>query len=98
MIKKPTLDTPYLYCQFLFTHILRIEMGVAQQCLCKHYFLPGYSSTNVVWTYDTYEKNFGFRHGFIKYLKDISWFSYDQHFLFNFFSPEDAVVAKIYYH
>ena len=44
-----------------------------------------FSMSSVVWTYDTFEINFGINHNFENYLKEICWICSDQPFSFKYF-------------
>ena len=57
--------------------------------------MTGAILTSLVWTYDTWNSNFGIKHKFKKYLKESCWFSSDQHFLLNFLSKNAHVVKLL---
>ena len=52
------------------------------------------SLTDVLWTFDTFEYNFGMNHIFKKYLKENCELGSDEHYSFKYFT-KNALVTKI---
>ena len=50
--------------------------------------------TRFVWIYENFENNFGLKHRFVKYLKEICAYSFAQHFSFKYLL-ENAFITVI---